>query len=251
MRIGLYQMSQETDTFNPLPHDDGRLRGVRPRDRARDARAPPRTEHDRRLPRGGGSVRSRRRDGRARPRPGGRRRPDHDRRARASSRTGSGRVSRAPDISTGWRCTSTARARRRASTTSRAGCSRSRGGALPPGVPIVLTIDHHANVTQAMVDGCDALVGYRTQPHDPFETAVASTEPAAPDRRRRGPPDDGLAQDPAPLAPGAVPDLGRADEDLVRPRAGAGARARGALRSRRSRCSRGWTWTRPAGRRSW
>ena len=26
-----------------------------------------------------------------------------------------------------------------------------------------------------MVDGCDALVGYRTQPHDPFDTAVAST----------------------------------------------------------------------------
>jgi microcystin degradation protein MlrC len=44
-----------------------------------------------------------------------------------------------------------------------------------PGVPIVLTIDHHANVTGAMVDGCDALVGYRTQPHDPFDTAVAST----------------------------------------------------------------------------
>ena len=35
-------------------------------------------------------------------------------------------------------------------------------------VPIVLTIDHHANVTQAMVDLCDAIVGYRTQPHDPL-----------------------------------------------------------------------------------
>ena len=27
-----------------------------------------------------------------------------------------------------------------------------------------------------MVDGCDALIAYRTQPHDPFETGVASTE---------------------------------------------------------------------------
>src|SRR3954452_21790840 len=43
------------------------------------------------------------------------------------------------------------------------------------GVPIVLTLDHHANVTQAMVDLSDAIVGYRTHPHDPFETAEAST----------------------------------------------------------------------------
>ena len=54
--------------------------------------------------------------------------------------------------------------------------ARDRPRGAPGGhVPIVLTIDHHANVTQAMVDGCDALVGYRTQPHDPFDTAVAST----------------------------------------------------------------------------
>ena len=42
-------------------------------------------------------------------------------------------------------------------------------------VPIVVTLDHHANVTQQMVDGCDAIVGYRTQPHDPVETGRAST----------------------------------------------------------------------------
>lgn len=47
---------------------------------------------------------------------------------------------------------------------------------LGDGVPIVLTLDHHANITQRMVDHCDALVGYRTQPHDPFETGEASTE---------------------------------------------------------------------------
>ena len=46
---------------------------------------------------------------------------------------------------------------------------------LGAGVPIVLTIDHHANVTGAMVELCDAIVGYRTQPHDPFPTGEAST----------------------------------------------------------------------------
>lgn len=45
-----------------------------------------------------------------------------------------------------------------------------------PDVPVVVTLDHHANVTRQMVDGCDAIVGYRTQPHDQFETAQASTE---------------------------------------------------------------------------
>ncbi|HSJ29290.1 MAG TPA: M81 family metallopeptidase [Acidimicrobiia bacterium] len=39
-----------------------------------------------------------------------------------------------------------------------------------PDVPIVLTLDHHANITRAMVEYSDAMVGYRTQPHDPFET---------------------------------------------------------------------------------
>jgi microcystin degradation protein MlrC len=37
-------------------------------------------------------------------------------------------------------------------------------------VPIVLALDHHANLTAAMVDGSDALVAPLTQPHDPFET---------------------------------------------------------------------------------
>ena len=38
-----------------------------------------------------------------------------------------------------------------------------------------MTLDHHANITQQMVDHGDALVGFRTQPHDPFETGEAST----------------------------------------------------------------------------
>lgn len=41
---------------------------------------------------------------------------------------------------------------------------------LGPDVPIVLALDHHANITQRMVGECDALVGHRTQPHDPLDT---------------------------------------------------------------------------------
>ncbi len=43
---------------------------------------------------------------------------------------------------------------------------------LGPDVPILLGLDHHANVTQRMVDAVDAIVGHRTQPHDPFDTGV-------------------------------------------------------------------------------
>jgi microcystin degradation protein MlrC len=42
-----------------------------------------------------------------------------------------------------------------------------------PRVPIVVTLDLHANVTQAMVRNATAIVGYRTYPHvDMFETGV-------------------------------------------------------------------------------
>jgi microcystin degradation protein MlrC len=37
-------------------------------------------------------------------------------------------------------------------------------------IPIVISLDHHANMTQLMMDKADALVGHRTQPHDPFDT---------------------------------------------------------------------------------
>ena len=40
------------------------------------------------------------------------------------------------------------------------------------GVPVVVTLDHHANVTQRMVDAVEALIGYQTEPHDPFETGM-------------------------------------------------------------------------------
>jgi microcystin degradation protein MlrC len=38
-------------------------------------------------------------------------------------------------------------------------------------VPLWLMLDHHANLTDEMVNKCDLLLAFRTQPHDPFETA--------------------------------------------------------------------------------
>lgn len=46
---------------------------------------------------------------------------------------------------------------------------------LGPRVPIVLQLDHHANVTQAMVEHASAIVAHRTQPHDPFDTGLVGT----------------------------------------------------------------------------
>ena len=43
-------------------------------------------------------------------------------------------------------------------------------------IPIVLGLDHHANVTQKMVDLSTAIVGHRTQPHDPFDTGRIGAE---------------------------------------------------------------------------
>lgn len=37
-------------------------------------------------------------------------------------------------------------------------------------VPIVLALDHHANITAKMMDSVDAIVGHRTQPHDLLDT---------------------------------------------------------------------------------
>lgn len=41
---------------------------------------------------------------------------------------------------------------------------------LGPDVPIVTSLDHHANITEKMVRLSTAIVGHRTQPHDPFDT---------------------------------------------------------------------------------
>lgn len=43
-------------------------------------------------------------------------------------------------------------------------------------LPLAVMLDHHANVTQEMIDHSDLIVGFRTQPHDQFETAQALTE---------------------------------------------------------------------------
>ena len=40
-----------------------------------------------------------------------------------------------------------------------------------PQVPLWLMLDHHANLTHEMTNQCDLLLAFRTQPHDPFETA--------------------------------------------------------------------------------
>jgi microcystin degradation protein MlrC len=47
---------------------------------------------------------------------------------------------------------------------------------LGPDVPIVLGLDHHANVTRKIVENSTAIVGHRTQPHDLFDTGVIGTE---------------------------------------------------------------------------
>ena len=44
-------------------------------------------------------------------------------------------------------------------------------GLAGPTVPLWLMLDHHANLTQELVRNCDLLMAFRTQPHDPFETA--------------------------------------------------------------------------------
>jgi microcystin degradation protein MlrC len=46
---------------------------------------------------------------------------------------------------------------------------------LGPDVPIVLGLDHHANVTQKIIDNATAIVGHRTQPHDPYDTGLIGT----------------------------------------------------------------------------
>ena len=41
-------------------------------------------------------------------------------------------------------------------------------------VPILLTLDHHANVTRQMVAHSTAIIGHRTQPHDVYDTGFLS-----------------------------------------------------------------------------
>ncbi|AZO77442.1 microcystin degradation protein MlrC [Bosea sp. Tri-39] len=47
---------------------------------------------------------------------------------------------------------------------------------LGPDVPILLGLDHHANVTHKIIANCTAIVGHRTQPHDVFDTGKVGTQ---------------------------------------------------------------------------
>jgi len=38
-------------------------------------------------------------------------------------------------------------------------------------LPLVIALDHHANITRLMIDKVDGLVAHRTQPHDPYDTS--------------------------------------------------------------------------------
>ena len=52
---------------------------------------------------------------------------------------------------------------------------RSAREILGPRIPIVVTLDLHANVTRLLVDSVTALVGYKTYPHiDLFETGITA-----------------------------------------------------------------------------
>lgn len=46
---------------------------------------------------------------------------------------------------------------------------------LGPDVPILLGLDHHANITRRIMANCTAIVGHRTQPHDVFDTGKIGT----------------------------------------------------------------------------
>jgi microcystin degradation protein MlrC len=59
------------------------------------------------------------------------------------------------------------------STPDGEGTLLARVRAAAPTTPICVTCDLHANLTQAMVDNCDALIGYKTYPHtDMYEVGT-------------------------------------------------------------------------------
>lgn len=49
-------------------------------------------------------------------------------------------------------------------------------GVVGPEVPIVMPCDHHANITQRIVDHADAVVGHRTQPHNQEDTGYQAAK---------------------------------------------------------------------------
>ncbi len=76
---------------------------------------------------------------------------------------------------------------------------------LGPGLPIVATLDYHANVSTAMAEHADALIGYQTYPHiDQREKGLAAAELMVRRSPSRGPPGHGTGE-----APLLVPLLGQ------------------------------------------
>jgi len=50
-------------------------------------------------------------------------------------------------------------------TTDGEGTLLARIGSIAPGLPVAISLDLHANMTDAIVDNCSVLVGYKTYPH--------------------------------------------------------------------------------------
>ena len=118
-----------------------------------------------------------------------------------------------------------------------------------PDLPIVATIDCHANVTRRMVDLTDAMVFYHTQPHvDHVETGALGARilTGILDGGRR--PAKAFRSLPMVL-PG---ENGNTTGGCVRAGDARGGRGRtsgpASCRPARARCSRGWTWPSTAAR---
>jgi microcystin degradation protein MlrC len=43
-------------------------------------------------------------------------------------------------------------------------------------IPVAAPLDHHANITELIIQSADVLVGYQEEPHDPFETGMRAAK---------------------------------------------------------------------------
>ena len=175
MRLALFQMGQETDTFNPSPTtiDDFDASVSTRATRSSTARGPTGRSAGSSSP----STRPRR-DIETVPLSrgwAGSRRADHASRLCASSRIGSARPRARAGPIDGLALHLHGACAAEGVDDVEGRLLAIRREVLGLGVPIVLTLDHHANVTRAMIDLSRRLVGFRTHPHDPLETAEAST----------------------------------------------------------------------------
>ena len=100
-----------------------------------------------------------------------------------------------------------------------------------PRVPIVLTLDHHANVTRLMTESADVMTAYHVQPHDPLETGQRGAQDPPVASARHDSSHRFLAEDThgQPRRPHA--DRRMADDGVVRPSEGDGETGEGDQRS--------------------